>query len=91
MNRRPKIGPIRITLLDQRDFPRSAPPLEFLLAKNGLFDIAMNFKVDQPINTVPFGKSAELASPMSMNTRFQITGNPYVKSPVTLACHDVNK
>jgi hypothetical protein len=52
-----KIAPLRIALLDQFEFPSSAPFLDLLFARDGINHRGVKLYVDEAIDAVPLRKT----------------------------------
>ncbi len=65
-----KVSPMRVSIIDQIDFPRAAPILELLLPRNGCLHRDKHLKMHQIIYTI-FGRMAARQTITMLRQAFQ--------------------
>jgi hypothetical protein len=57
------------------------PVLDLLFARNGLANVFMPFKINQPVQTVPLGEPFDQPFPMFINAPDQVSGHAEIQEP----------
>jgi hypothetical protein len=74
-----QIEPPRVVFFHNRDFPATAPTLQFLLAYDGVIHVAKVLKPNEPIQVIAFRKAVHLAIPMLVQTARDVVRHPNVQ------------
>ena len=85
------VVPIRIDLLDQRDFSGPLPAFEVRLAANGVRVKRILLRIDEMGNVVFLAELRTTSLAVRLNTFVQVRCNADVKGAVALAGKDVDK
>src|SRR5258708_1201965 len=85
-----QIIPIRIQLLNQRQFPGAAAGFDLLLARDRLDHAFMKLVPDQYLAGVPFREARNMSFAMLERTFRQIAGHARVQRSVAPTGHDVD-
>ena len=90
VDRREKIVPVRIGLLDEIELPRPLPGLESFLARDCVVDAVMALHVDQPFEAVSSAKIGPRPRPVLNDAGGEIGSDADVKRPARTVRHDVD-
>jgi hypothetical protein len=86
-----EIAPLRVETFDQAKFPASVPLLGLLFTPNRLSDIAVNFKIHQPMHSILLSETTNQVVAVLKGTSNQISSDTNIQGTVFAAGEDVNK
>ena len=90
-NRVPQIIPVRISLLDEFELPRSPPFLDRLLPRDRRRHVGEQLEVNQPMDLILFRETIPLIVSMFPNPLHQVAGDTDVECPVSLARENIDR
>ena len=76
-----KVAPLRVLAINQIDFPLPVPALELLFSRDCGDYIAINFKVNQPVDGIAVGETRRLAIVVLPHPRKQIGRHADIQRP----------
>src|SRR5579862_5750001 len=85
-----QVAPLRIVLLDQPDFPVTAPFLQRLLTRNCLQWCRECFHVDEPRDAVLFDELRAASGAMQCEPIAEIIADADIDRSVATACENVD-
>lgn len=84
-----QINPMRISLLNKVELPRSVPAFQLLFAADRAYHVAKLFEVDQPVDCVFRGEPWQHVVTMLPKPRDQVRGDANVKGAARVAGQDI--
>ena len=81
-----EIAPVRIARDDQSDFPGSRPMFDILFPLDRSLNAVVLLEIDQPLDTISFGKSRDQSVSMLIDATDKIAGHPDIEDPIRRAC-----
>ena len=82
---------MRVVFFDQANLPGSIPFLEPLLSLDRYAAITIDFKVNEPVDSILLCKSIDKVSAVLEHAAYQIVGHANVKRSTKLACKDIDE
>src|SRR5664279_5642839 len=85
-----EIVPIRIRSDNHSYLPCTRPVLDIVLALDGIPDVVKPLEIDEPVQSVSFGKAFDETRPMFEHAADQINRHPDIKNAVWSIGQNVN-
>src|SRR5436190_17656075 len=85
-----KVAPLRIALLDQFEFPSSAPFLDLLFARDGINHRGVKLDIDESIDAVPLRKTLYGAGSVRPTASRDVARNAGIKRSVAVAREEID-
>jgi hypothetical protein len=85
-----KVTPFRVALFNLLDLPCTLPCLHRFFSGDGVRDLGVRLRIDQPVKAITTAEGGTLALLVLHDPRGQIGGDADIQHPAALIAHDVD-